>query len=69
MAEQLRAAVARRAVADGLHVTISCGVASSAAGTAFDYASVFAEADRGLYRAKRSGRDRVCEVDAVPALP
>jgi diguanylate cyclase (GGDEF)-like protein len=45
--------------AGGLPVTISVGVGASAAGTPFDYASVFADADAALYRAKRAGRNRV----------
>jgi diguanylate cyclase (GGDEF)-like protein len=41
-------------------VTISVGVAASPQGTgAIDAVSLFAEADRAVYRAKRAGRDRV----------
>jgi diguanylate cyclase (GGDEF)-like protein len=60
IAEALRLAVAGETLAGGLHVTMSFGVAASAGGAAFDFETVFAEADAALYEAKRSGRDRVC---------
>jgi diguanylate cyclase (GGDEF)-like protein len=50
---------------DGLPVTMSCGVAATAPGEAFDYQTVFARADAALYAAKRSGRDCV-RLDAAP---
>ncbi len=58
VAEKLRCAVAARDCG-GHAVTMSFGVAASGAG-GFDYEAVFAQADRALYEAKRSGRDRVC---------
>ncbi len=60
LAEQLRRGVADNGVAGGLDVTMSFGVGASARGEPFDYAEVFKAADAALYRAKRSGRDRVC---------
>jgi diguanylate cyclase (GGDEF)-like protein len=60
LAEQLREAVAGNGVAGGLDITMSFGVGASPRGEPFDYAEVFKAADAALYRAKRSGRDRVC---------
>jgi diguanylate cyclase (GGDEF)-like protein len=57
VAEDLRAAVGSTPVG-GLNVTMSFGVAASEPG-AFDYDSVFAEADIALYDAKHAGRNRV----------
>jgi diguanylate cyclase (GGDEF)-like protein len=58
VAEKLRRAVAGRPCG-GHAVTMSFGVAASEA-HGFDYDAVFALADRALYQAKSSGRDRVC---------
>ncbi|MBJ7332627.1 MAG: GGDEF domain-containing protein [Solirubrobacteraceae bacterium] len=58
LADRLRAAV-NAAPMEGLRVTVSVGVAVSAPGQAFDFASVFDAADRALYIAKHEGRDRV----------
>jgi diguanylate cyclase (GGDEF)-like protein len=44
---------------DGITVTVSVGVATSAAGTPFRFDEVFAEADRALYEAKHAGRNAV----------
>jgi diguanylate cyclase (GGDEF)-like protein len=60
LAARLRAGVATSLVADNLAVTMSFGVGASARNESFDYASVFAEADAALYKAKRGGRNRVC---------
>jgi diguanylate cyclase (GGDEF)-like protein len=57
VAEDLRAAIEGQPVA-GLHVTMSLGVAGSVPG-AFDYESVFTEADLALYEAKHAGRNCV----------
>jgi diguanylate cyclase (GGDEF)-like protein len=53
LAEELREAVGAET-----EVTMSFGVSASHGG-AFDYAAVFADADKALYRAKAGGRNRV----------
>jgi diguanylate cyclase (GGDEF)-like protein len=81
LAERLRARVGSQRVSGEIEVTMSFGVAASQRDETFDYAAVFSKADAALYRAKRSGRDRVCLADrdadsvedtggavAVPAL-
>jgi diguanylate cyclase (GGDEF)-like protein len=60
LAERLRAGIAADPVGEGLSVTISLGVGASEQNERFDYSAVFADADAALYRAKRSGRNRVC---------
>jgi diguanylate cyclase (GGDEF)-like protein len=74
LAEQLRKGIGEGLPAGNVHVTVSIGVGASKKGESFDYGAVFAEADAALYRAKRSGRDRVelaagtqLAVDALPA--
>lgn len=59
IAEQLRQNIVAQTVGDSQHVTMSFGVAASTPGTRFDYATVFAQADKALYEAKCDGRDRV----------
>jgi len=60
LATRLREGVATSLVADNLAVTMSFGVGASGRDHSFDYATVFAEADAALYKAKRGGRNRVC---------
>jgi diguanylate cyclase (GGDEF)-like protein len=70
LAEKLREAVANNGVAGGLEITMSFGVGASQGGEPFDYPAVFKMADAALYRAKRSGRDRVClSEDAETSAP
>jgi diguanylate cyclase (GGDEF)-like protein len=63
-ADQLCSAIAEQDFG-GIPVTLSCGVAASAAGSTFHSDDVFAAADAALYEAKRSGRNCVC---AAPLL-
>jgi diguanylate cyclase (GGDEF)-like protein len=60
LADRLREGIAADPVGEGLTVTISLGVGASQQNERFDYSAVFADADAALYRAKRSGRNRVC---------
>jgi diguanylate cyclase (GGDEF)-like protein len=59
LADRLRRGIADGETVDGVLVTISAGVGASNPGESFDYQQVFAGADAALYRAKRSGRNRV----------
>lgn len=69
VADRLCEAVASRCVA-GVDITISCGVAASAPGNAFDFDAVFARADYALYSAKNAGRNRVAgTVEAAAPVP
>lgn len=48
-----------------LAVTVSIGVASSEHCARFDIDQLIDAADQALYRAKRTGRDRVCDADTA----
>jgi len=69
VAERLRAAIGAAPIA-GQKVTMSFGVAASSDGEPFDFDTLYEQADVALYRAKRTGRDRVCggPSEAPPAL-
>jgi diguanylate cyclase (GGDEF)-like protein len=58
IAERMRASLAGETTA-GYPVTASFGVAAGVPGQPFELDAVFAQADRALYEAKRSGRNRV----------
>jgi diguanylate cyclase (GGDEF)-like protein len=64
IAEHLRGTAAALE-SGGRKVTMSFGVAASAAGEPFDYDVVFAQADQALYQAKSAGRNRVCPPPAA----
>jgi diguanylate cyclase (GGDEF)-like protein len=68
LAERVRAALPARRIADaeGLRVTASFGVAEHRPGS--DAEHLLAAADEALYRAKRSGKDRVERGIAEPLL-
>jgi diguanylate cyclase (GGDEF)-like protein len=70
LAQRLRLAVASEGFAEDLTMTMSFGVGASGRDQRFDYGEVFARADAALYRAKRSGRDRVCSErgESAPVL-
>jgi diguanylate cyclase (GGDEF)-like protein len=61
--ERIREDIARAPwgeIAQGVHMTISCGVTEiKPADTSLD---VIARADRALYEAKHKGRNRVCSL-------
>ena len=63
VAESFRAKVAALSAPDGplagKHVTVSVGVATSSPDTGSALADLIAAADQALYRAKRTGRNRV----------
>jgi diguanylate cyclase (GGDEF)-like protein len=71
-AERVRAAVAGAAIplegGETLRMTASLGVATLGADVA-DAAGLLAAADRALYAAKRSGKNRVVHADDAGASP
>jgi len=71
MAERIRAAIARIRIpqAPGLAVTSSFGVAVRPAESSQTWENLVASADQRLYRAKRTGRNRVCGADPTTSAP
>jgi diguanylate cyclase (GGDEF)-like protein len=71
LADRLRDGISAEDVGRGLPLTMSFGVGASRRHERFSYPAVFATADQALYKAKRSGRNRVCvaenEALSVPA--
>lgn len=66
-AEKIRAAIHRleipHAASDpGSHVTVSIGIYSLVPSETQDFKSAIQHADKALYAAKRSGRDKICKV-------
>lgn len=61
LAEKLREAIAESPLAGGHAVTMSFGVSASLDGHAFNYDSVFEQADAALYRSKSGGRNMVTQ--------
>lgn len=71
MAEQLRLAVQSHPFQwqqQKVPITISVGAATWSGGT-FSANALIADADSALYRAKNTGRNRVCGADEVAPLP
>jgi diguanylate cyclase (GGDEF)-like protein len=62
VAERVRAAVAGCS-SPGIEVSISFGAATVDGRGGFDFSSLYNDADRALYEAKHSGRDRVLFAD------
>lgn len=70
LAEQLRAAIAAARFAEGLEITVSCGVAATRRDECLeDFDALFAATDAALYEAKRLGRNRVCGAGAASPQP
>ncbi len=67
VADGLHATVCAEPLADGVRVTMSCGVSASRRGEAFDFDAVFRSADAALYEAKHCGGDQV-RSDVPPSL-
>ncbi|WP_110686170.1 GGDEF domain-containing protein [Salinicola aestuarinus] len=68
IAERLRASIAAEPVKEGtaqVPVTLSLGT-TEANGDSGSLSASIADADRALYRAKRQGRNRVCEAPHAP---
>jgi diguanylate cyclase (GGDEF)-like protein len=63
VAERIRHSVSRIDLAGdapGGRITVSLGVSSKTPDQSSDFSELMEQADRALYAAKRSGRDRVC---------
>ena len=59
IAERIRDLAARTPLPGGLRATVSLGAACAAAGESWSVPGILDRADRALYRAKRTGRNRV----------
>lgn len=71
VAERIRACIGGAPIDTGsgpLTITASLGVAIQSGGSRGDASELVAAADAALYRAKRTGRDRVAVADAVASL-
>ncbi len=68
IAEEVRATIASSRFAEGVEITVSCGVAASGA-EGFDFDQLFVDADAALYEAKRAGRNRVARAPGEGGLP
>ena len=62
VAERVRSAVSNCS-SPGINVSISFGAATADGREGFDFSGLYNDADRALYRAKHSGRDRVLLAD------
>lgn len=63
VAERIRTVTAETSFAEGIHFTLSAGIAAlSDCGS--DFTQLLRQADLAMYRAKKSGRNRVCTYDA-----
>ena len=58
IAERLREAIAENSFVGEIQITVSCGVAASREGAGIDFQALLESADRALYEAKRTGRNR-----------
>ncbi|HCS8994683.1 TPA: GGDEF domain-containing protein [Klebsiella pneumoniae] len=63
VAERIRTVTAETPFADGIHITLSAGIAAQADRTA-DVSQLLRQADIAMYKAKSSGRNRVCTYDS-----
>jgi diguanylate cyclase (GGDEF)-like protein len=67
LAQRICEAIRGVEVVSGVRVTASAGVAIGPINSAEDWHQIYTAADRALYEAKRSGRDRVCQSPALAA--
>ena len=59
LAEKLRGRIAAASLAEGIQVTVSCGVSATRPGEEFDFEALYCGADAAMYEAKRLGRNRI----------